>query len=75
MLIVVHVKNQGFCNTTDSKQVVDLEVDGQLPDWLASEHYTIGPGTYDVKYTRKIEIDGILQSATATFTLGHWFDA
>ncbi|KAG1450798.1 hypothetical protein G6F46_008310 [Rhizopus delemar] len=66
---------KGFCNTTDSKQVVDLEVDGQLPDWLASEHYTIGPGTYDVKYTRKIEIDGILQSATATFTLGHWFDA
>ncbi|CAO3676973.1 unnamed protein product [Rhizopus stolonifer] len=70
---VSHVK--GFKNTTDSKQVVDLIVEGQLPDWLISEHYTIGPGVYDIKYTRKIEIDGMLQSATATFTLGHWFDA
>jgi hypothetical protein len=55
--------------------VVDLVVEGQLPEWLVGEHYTVGPGTYDVRYSRKIEIDGMLQSATATFTLGHWFDA
>lgn len=54
---------------------MDLEVDGKLPEWLVSEHYTIGPGIYDVRYSRKIEIDNILQSATSTFTLGHWFDA
>ncbi|RCI02924.1 hypothetical protein CU098_005962 [Rhizopus stolonifer] len=66
---------KGFYNTTDSSQVVDLTVEGQLPNWLVGEHYTIGPGVYDIKYTRKIEIEGILQSATCTFTLGHWFDA
>lgn len=66
---------QGFYNVGDSKDVVDLQVQGQLPEWLVGEHYTIGPGVYDVKYTRKIEIEGILQSATSTFTLGHWFDA
>ncbi|CAO3671571.1 unnamed protein product [Rhizopus microsporus] len=66
---------KGFQNTTESQQVQDLTVNGTLPAWLISEHYTIGPGVYDIKYTRKVEIDGILQSATATFTLGHWFDA
>ncbi|KAI7888680.1 carotenoid oxygenase [Mucor mucedo] len=66
---------KGFYNVSDSKDVVDLEVVGQLPDWLVSEHYTVGPGVYDVRYSRKIEIDNVLQSATSTFTLGHWFDA
>ncbi|KAI9279290.1 carotenoid oxygenase [Sporodiniella umbellata] len=70
---ISHIK--GFSSTSDSNQVVDLNVEGQLPEWLVSEHYTIGPGVYDVKYSRKIEIDGVLQSATSTFTLGHWFDA
>jgi hypothetical protein len=60
---------------TDSKDVVELVVNGQLPEWLVGEHYTIGPGVYDVRYTRKIVDEGILQSATFTFTLGHWFDA
>lgn len=55
--------------------MVDLKVDGQLPEWLTGEYYTIGPGIYDVKYLRKIEVEGVLQSATGTFTLGHWFDA
>ncbi|KAI9483015.1 MAG: carotenoid oxygenase [Benjaminiella poitrasii] len=68
-----HVK--GFYNVSDSRDVVDLVVNGQLPDWLIGEHYTVGPGIYDIRYTRKIEIDGVLQSATSTFTLGHWFDA
>ncbi|KAI8979501.1 carotenoid oxygenase [Mycotypha africana] len=70
---VSHAK--GFYNTGDSNEVVDLVVEGQLPEWLVGEHYTVGPGTYDVRYTRKIEVDGVLQSATATFTFGHWFDA
>lgn len=34
----------------------------------------MGPGTYDIKYTRKIEVDGHLQSATGTFTFGHLLD-
>lgn len=55
-------------------QIVDLEVSGQLPDWLIGEHYTIGPGVYDVKYLRKVEIDGEIQHASSYFTFGHWFD-
>lgn len=65
---------QGFSNAGDIDGIADLEVEGQLPEWLNGEHYTIGPGTFDIRYTRKIEIDGYLQSATATFTFGHWFD-
>ncbi|CDH59175.1 betacarotene-monooxygenase [Lichtheimia corymbifera JMRC:FSU:9682] len=67
-----HIK--GFANAGDIDGIADLEVEGQLPEWLNGEHYTIGPGTYDIRYTRKIEIDGLLQSATATFSFGHWFD-
>ncbi|KAI8140808.1 retinal pigment epithelial membrane protein-domain-containing protein [Fennellomyces sp. T-0311] len=66
---------KGFYNAGDSSEILDLQVEGQLPEWLTGEHYTIGPGTYDVRYMRKIEIDGYLQSATATFSFGHWFDA
>ncbi|KAI9316084.1 retinal pigment epithelial membrane protein-domain-containing protein [Dichotomocladium elegans] len=68
-----HVK--GFQNSGSINGIIDLEVKGQLPDWLNGELYTIGPGTYDIRYTRKIEIDGFLQSATSTFSFGHWFDA
>ncbi|GAA5813399.1 hypothetical protein MFLAVUS_006877 [Mucor flavus] len=66
---------KGFYNVSDSREVVDLVVNGQLPEWLVGEHYTVGPGIFDIRYSRKIEIDNILQSATSTFTLGHWFDA
>ncbi|KAI8335812.1 retinal pigment epithelial membrane protein-domain-containing protein [Chlamydoabsidia padenii] len=65
---------KGFQNATDMDQIVDLEVSGQLPDWLTGEHYTIGPGIYDVKYLRKVEIDGEIQHASSYFTFGHWFD-
>lgn len=51
-----------------------LTVLGQLPKWLTAEHYTVGPGIYDIRYTRKIEVEGYLQSATETFTFGHLFD-
>ncbi|KAI8149736.1 retinal pigment epithelial membrane protein-domain-containing protein [Fennellomyces sp. T-0311] len=67
-----HVK--GFYNTEDSNEIVDLEVNGQLPDWLVCEHFTVGPGTYDIKYMRKMEIDGELQNVSKYFTFGHWFD-
>ncbi|KAI8993366.1 carotenoid oxygenase [Pilobolus umbonatus] len=66
---------KGFYNTFSTQEVVDLDVQGQLPTWLLGEHYTVGPGVYDVKYSRKMEIEGVLQSCTFTFTLGHWFDA
>ncbi|KAG0173544.1 hypothetical protein DFQ28_002152 [Apophysomyces sp. BC1034] len=68
-----HVK--GFQNAGDLSEIADLVVQGELPSWLTGEHFTIGPGTYDVKYTRKVEIDGLLQSASSLFTFGHWFDA
>lgn len=48
---------------------------GQLPDWLTGEHFTVGPGTFNIKYTRKVEIDGLLQNSTAVYSFGHWFDA
>lgn len=48
---------------------------GQLPEWLVGEHFTVGPATFDIKYQRKIEVDGELQNATAHYTFGHWFDA
>lgn len=53
---------------------MDLEVSGQLPDWLVCEHFTVGPGTYDIKYMRKLEVDGELQHVSRYFTFGHWFD-
>ncbi|OBZ87002.1 Beta,beta-carotene 9',10'-oxygenase [Choanephora cucurbitarum] len=68
-----HIK--GFYNVADSSDILDLTVEGKLPEWLLGEHYTVGPGVYDVRYSRKIEVEGVLQSATSTFTLGHWFDA
>lgn len=54
---------------------MELPVDGKIPDWLIGEHYTIGPGVFDVKYLRKVEIDGEIQHASSYFTFGHWFDA
>lgn len=53
---------------------MDLEVSGQLPDWFICEHFTVGPGTYDIKYMRKLEVDGELQHVSRYFTFGHWFD-
>ncbi|CAO3594497.1 unnamed protein product [Absidia cylindrospora] len=64
----------GVQNTGHSPETVMLTVTGRLPKWLTTEHYTVGPGTYDIRYTRKIEVDGYLQSATGTFTFGHLFD-
>ncbi|CAO3614397.1 unnamed protein product [Cunninghamella echinulata] len=65
---------KGFQNSNDMDQILDLEVSGQLPDWFIGEHYTIGPGIYDVKFLRKVEIDGEIQHASGYFTFGHWFD-
>lgn len=68
------VLSQGFVNAKDQPEAVELSVSGELPGWLQGEHFTIGPGTYDIKFSRKIEVDGHLESATSTFTFGHWFD-
>ncbi|KAI8064729.1 carotenoid oxygenase [Gongronella butleri] len=65
---------KGLQNVRDTTETVALAVDGELPTWLNAEVYTVGPGTFDVRYTRKIEIDGHLQSATGTFTFGHLLD-
>ncbi|KAI8085086.1 retinal pigment epithelial membrane protein-domain-containing protein [Halteromyces radiatus] len=66
---------KGFQNANDMDEILDLTISGRLPDWLIGEHYTIGPGIYDVKYLRKVEIDGEIQHASSYFTFGHWFDA
>lgn len=47
---------------------------GTLPSWLSCEFFTVGPGTFDIKYMRKVEIDGVLQNVTKIYTFGHWFD-
>lgn len=59
----------------DKDTIDDLKVSGQLPKWLVGEYFTVGPGTFDVKYSRKIEIDGEIQLVSAFYTFGHWFDA
>ncbi|ORX54429.1 hypothetical protein DM01DRAFT_1335578 [Hesseltinella vesiculosa] len=66
---------KGFQNASDMDQIVELNVSGKIPDWLIGEHYTVGPGVYDVKYLRKVEIDGEIQHASSYFSFGHWFDA
>ncbi|ORX58184.1 hypothetical protein DM01DRAFT_1333849 [Hesseltinella vesiculosa] len=65
---------QSVQNVRDTTDIVSLKVDGQLPEWLAAEVYTVGPGTFDIRYTRKVEIDGHLQSATGTFVFNHLLD-
>ncbi|CAO3631670.1 unnamed protein product [Cunninghamella echinulata] len=65
----------GVQNAGDTGETITLAIEGQLPEWLVAEHYTVGPGTYDIRYIRKIEIDGFLQSATGTFTFGHILDS
>ncbi|RUS20826.1 hypothetical protein BC937DRAFT_94291 [Endogone sp. FLAS-F59071] len=65
---------KGFQNARETENPVDLKLLGALPQWLKGELFTIGPGTYDIKYSRKIEVDGLLETATSTFTFGHWFD-
>ncbi|KAH8550472.1 retinal pigment epithelial membrane protein-domain-containing protein [Umbelopsis sp. PMI_123] len=67
--------SEGFVNAKDHPEATELAVSGELPGWLQGEHFTIGPGTYDIKFTRKIEVDGQLESATSVFTFGHWFDS
>ncbi|CEG82646.1 hypothetical protein RMATCC62417_16690 [Rhizopus microsporus] len=66
---------KSFQNVQDKDTIDDLKVSGQLPKWLVGEYFTVGPGTFDVKYSRKIEIDGEIQLVSAFYTFGHWFDA
>ncbi|CAO3668797.1 unnamed protein product [Rhizopus stolonifer] len=66
---------KSFQNVEDKETIDDLKISGQIPKWLTGEYFTVGPGTFDVKYNRKIEIEGELQLASALYTFGHLFDA
>ncbi|CAI2186466.1 9229_t:CDS:2 [Funneliformis geosporum] len=67
---------KGFSNAVETLAPVELKVSGELPAWLSGELYTVGPGIYDIKYNRMIESEGGgYESATETFSMGHWFDA
>jgi len=66
---------KGFQNAKETLRPTELVVTGELPTWLNGELFTLGPGIYDVKYNKMIEIgNGQYESGTATFSLGHWFD-
>ncbi|CAG8635266.1 6434_t:CDS:2 [Ambispora leptoticha] len=67
--------HKGFLNAKETPQAVELSVSGELPSWLNGELFTVGPGTYDIKYNKMIEVgNGAYESGTVTFTMGHWFD-
>ncbi|KAI9243598.1 carotenoid oxygenase [Sporodiniella umbellata] len=66
---------KSFQNVEDKETIDDLKMTGQIPRWLTGEYFTVGPGTFDVKYNRKIEIEGQLQLVSALYTFGHLFDA
>ncbi|CAG8676847.1 3882_t:CDS:2, partial [Scutellospora calospora] len=65
---------KGFSNGQETLKSVDLIVRGNLPSWLKGDFFTVGPGIYDIKYTKMIGTDEGYESATATFSMGHWFD-
>ncbi|CAG8543312.1 10958_t:CDS:2 [Ambispora gerdemannii] len=67
--------HKGFLNAKETPQAVELSVSGELPSWLNGELFTVGPGTYDIKYNKMIEVgNGEYESGTVTFSMGHWFD-
>ncbi|CAG8738752.1 4537_t:CDS:2, partial [Racocetra fulgida] len=45
---------KGFINGNETSKTVDLIVKGGLPTWLKGEFFTVGPSTYDIKYTKMI---------------------
>ncbi|CAG8708576.1 7125_t:CDS:2, partial [Acaulospora morrowiae] len=65
---------KGFTNSKETTNPVDLTVAGNLPEWLSGELFTVGPGTFDVKYNKMIEVEGGYETGTLTFSVGHWFD-
>ncbi|RUS28113.1 hypothetical protein BC938DRAFT_482296, partial [Jimgerdemannia flammicorona] len=67
-------QTKGFQNARETESPVNLQVFGALPTWLKGDLFTVGPGTYDINYPRKIEVDGLLQTATAKYSFEHWFD-
>ncbi|RKP33798.1 retinal pigment epithelial membrane protein-domain-containing protein [Dimargaris cristalligena] len=61
----------GFCNAQDQRRPVEAPiVSGSYPVGLAGSLYTVGPGTYDVKFSRQ----GESGAETRVFSFGHWFD-
>ncbi|CAG8679223.1 34921_t:CDS:2 [Gigaspora margarita] len=65
---------KGFVNGTETSKLTDLIVKGSLPSWLKVEFFTVGPATFDIKYTKMVGTEDGYESATATFSMGHWFD-
>nr|CAG8599590.1 10747_t:CDS:2 [Entrophospora candida] len=65
----------GFKNSKETLKPVEVNANGNLPSWLNGDFYTVGPGTYDIKYNKMIQTEGGgYESGTATFSIGHWFD-
>ncbi|RKP08121.1 carotenoid oxygenase, partial [Thamnocephalis sphaerospora] len=63
---------QGFVNVRESREETVLSItSGELPGWLKGELFTVGPGLFDVSYTRQ----GENGPETRQYTFGHWFDS
>ncbi|CAG8540977.1 10680_t:CDS:2, partial [Acaulospora colombiana] len=61
---------KGFVNGRETTESIDLTVVGKLPEWLSGTFFTVGPGIFDIKYNRMIEVEGGYESGTATFSMG-----
>ncbi|KAF9198632.1 hypothetical protein BGZ49_000480 [Haplosporangium sp. Z 27] len=61
-------------NAVSTEAPKNLSVQGTLPDWLTGFHYSLSPGTFEVKYPKMTVVQGEMQQETRTFTFGHWFD-
>jgi hypothetical protein len=62
---------KGFCNATAVHRETLLEnVHGDLPEFLNGDFFFVGPGTYNVFYTKQ----GNLESETKRFSVSHMFD-
>ncbi|RKP25921.1 retinal pigment epithelial membrane protein-domain-containing protein, partial [Syncephalis pseudoplumigaleata] len=47
---------QGFVNAKEVLQATQLAItSGELPSWIRGELYTVGPGIFDISYTRQGE--------------------
>ncbi|KAJ1928686.1 hypothetical protein IWQ60_001835 [Tieghemiomyces parasiticus] len=61
----------GFRNAREQPRPVTAPLlSGSLPADLQGTLYTLGPGTFDLKYSRR----GHNGTETRPFTFGHWFD-
>ncbi|KAI9599252.1 retinal pigment epithelial membrane protein-domain-containing protein [Syncephalis fuscata] len=62
---------KGFVNSKEVLQVTQLNItSGEIPKWIQGDLFTVGPGIFDVSYTRQ----GENGSETRYYSFGHWFD-